>query len=111
MSKGIINNLGLDVICVPKFLYTNAKYKNLSGDAKVVYSVMLGLLDKSDAMGWIDKDGCKYVQMTARNIKDMLDCSDAHVTTIYKSLEKAGLIIRIRKPCEIARIYICNIFR
>ena len=42
---------------VPTLLFTDARYRNISTDAKVLYGILLRRMDLSAKNNWIDESG------------------------------------------------------
>lgn len=107
---GILQALGLETIQIPAFLFRNREYKNLTGDAKVIYSLMLQKMDVVGENNWFDENGYAYIEFPRSEIQAFLGCATDTATRIYKALQKAGLIVIVRRPTKISRIYIQDIF-
>ena len=45
---------------VPKVLFTNERFWNISADAKMLYGILLDRMSLSAKNGWIDKNGRVY---------------------------------------------------
>ncbi len=82
---------------VPKVLCTEAEFRNLSSDAKLLYGLLLDRVSLSQRNGWIDEEGRVYVIFTLDNIMFSLNCSDKTATKMLVELEKNGLIERKRQ--------------
>lgn len=106
----IFQTLGLTTIQIPEFLYANKDYKNLSGDAKVIYSFMLQKMEIVEENNWFDENGYAYIQFPRSEIQECLGCTTDTATRIYKALQNAGLIMVVRIPPKVSRIYIQDIF-
>ena len=46
---------------VPKVLFTNERFWNISADAKMLYGILLDRMSLSAKNGWIDKNGRVYI--------------------------------------------------
>lgn len=81
---------------LPKFLFEQHEFKELSVEAKVVYAKLLELDDFSERRGWYDSDGRVYVLYTLRRVEEFLNCSCHKAQDIFKELgeEGVGLITR-----------------
>lgn len=49
---------------VPKVLFTNERFWNISADAKMLYGILLDRMSLSAKNGWIDKNGRVYIIFT-----------------------------------------------
>ena len=97
---------------VPKVLCTEAEFRKLSSDAKLLYGLLLDRVSLSKKNGWIDGNGHVYVVFTLENIMQAFNCCDKTATKMMVELEKHGLIERKRqgqgKPVI---IYVKNFIR
>ena len=48
---------------VPKVLFTNERFWNISADAKMLYGILLDRMSLSAKNGWIDKNGRVYINL------------------------------------------------
>ena len=97
---------------VPKVLFTNERFWNISADAKMLYGILLDRMSLSAKNGWIDKNGRVYIIFTIDEAKMALNCAEQKAIKLLSELEKkAGLIerkrqgIKISAPEEIAYKY------
>ena len=97
---------------VPKLLLTGEKYKRLSGDAKLLYSLMLDRTDLSRKNGWYDERGHPFIFYTQDDITDSLGIGHSKAFTLLADLERAGLILRIRQGLgKPNRIYVGRFYQ
>ena len=89
---------------IPKFLFTEEKYKKLSLSAKVLYCFIIDRASLSSENHFIDKNENVYVFMTNQEAGELLCCSHEKTSKIFKELEKLQLIER--KKQGICRAYI-----
>ena len=89
---------------IPKFLFTEEKYKKLSLSAKVLYCFIIDRASLSSENNFIDEKGKIYVFMTNQEVCEKLTCSHVKASKIFKELEKLQLIER--KKQGICRAYI-----
>jgi len=91
----------------PKELFMNDKYKKMSNDAKVLYTLMLDRLGLSEKNDWVDKDGCIFIYFTLEEVQNTLNCGHNKGVKIMLELDEVGLTTRVKqgqgKP---ARIYV-----
>ncbi|MBQ3924560.1 MAG: replication initiator protein A [Firmicutes bacterium] len=79
---------------VPKALFTNPKYKDLSTDAKLLYSLMLDRVALSTVNDWKDKCGHIYIYFTVNEIMKEMACCKQTAVNLLNELEKVALIER-----------------
>lgn len=83
---------------VPKVLFTNERFREVSAEAKILYSILLERMDLSAKNGWIDDQGRVYIICTLEEIMEKLHCANQKATRLMTELEdKCGLIERKRQ--------------
>ena len=81
---------------VPKILFRDIKFKDLSTDAKTLYGILLDRMGLSVKNGWLDEQGRVYIIFPVQEVMDALGCADNKATKLFRELEKFGLIERKR---------------
>ena len=82
---------------VPKVLFTDEKFSNISSDAKLLYGIMLDRMNLSAKNGWVDELGRVYIIFTIEEVKGALGCAEKKAVKLLHELEnKCGLIERKR---------------
>ena len=88
---------------VPKALFQEQRFQDLSTDAKTLYGILLDRMSLSVKNEWFDKKGRVFIIFTIEDVKRTLRCADNKATRLLRELEKFGLIERKRrgqgKPC------------
>ena len=82
---------------VPKILFQDIKFKDLSTDAKTLYGILLDRMGLSVKNGWLDEQGRVYIIFPVQEVMDSLGCADNKATKLFRELEKFGLIERKRR--------------
>ena len=82
---------------VPKILFRDIKFKDLSTDAKTLYGIQLDRMGLSVKNGWLDEQGRVYIIFPVQEVMDALGCADNKATKLFRELEKFGLIERKRR--------------
>ena len=82
---------------VPKILFRDIKFKDLSTDAKTLYGILLDRMGLSVKNGWLDERGRVYIIFPVQEVMDALGCADNKATKLFRELEKFGLIERKRR--------------
>lgn len=82
---------------VPKILFRDIKFKDLSTDAKTLYGILLDRMGMSVKNGWLDEQGRVYIIFPVQEVMDALGCADNKATKLFRELEKFGLIERKRR--------------
>lgn len=98
---------------IPKALFRDRQFKNISTDAKVLYGLMLDRVSLSVKNQWIDQKGRVYIIFTLEEIMEELGCANQKATKLVVELEeKAGLIERKRQGLgKPTLIYVKNFSR
>ena len=88
---------------IPKALFQEQRFQNLSTDAKTLYGILLDRMSLSVKNEWFDKQGRVFIIFTIEDGKRALCCADNKATRLLRELEEFGLIERKRrgqgKPC------------
>ena len=66
---------------VPKILFRDIKFKDLSTDAKTLYGILLDRMGLSVKNGWLDEQGRVYIIFPVQEVMDALGCADNSVRT------------------------------
>ena len=82
---------------VPKILFRDIKFKDLSTDAKTLYGILLDRMGLSVKNGWLDEQGRVYIIFPVQEVMDALGYADNKATKLFRELEKFGLIERKRR--------------
>ena len=82
---------------LPKVFFSNEKYKKLSNDAKITYSILRDRLSLSLKNNWVDKNDNIYFIYTNDNLMDILDLGKNKVIKIKKELEEIELLKQTRQ--------------
>ena len=82
---------------VPKILFRDIKFKDLSTDVKTLYGILLDRMGLSVKNGWLDEQGRVYIIFPVQEVMDALGCADNKATKLFRELEKFGLIERKRR--------------
>jgi hypothetical protein len=88
---------------IPKALFQEQRFQNLSTDAKTLYGILLDRMSLSVKNEWFDKQGRVFIIFTIEDVKRTFRCADNKATRLLRELEEFGLIERKRrgqgKPC------------
>lgn len=83
---------------IPKVLFSNARFKDLSMEAKFLYGILLDRMELSAKNGWLDEKGRVYIIFTIEEVMDCLGCANKKAGSLLAELEKkADLIYRKRQ--------------
>lgn len=83
---------------IPKVLFTEERFKNISAEAKVLYGLLLDRMSLSAKNGWQDKENRVYIIFTIEDIMEAMGCADQKAGKLLHELEsKCRLIERKRQ--------------
>ena len=82
---------------VPKILFRDIRFKDLSTDAKTLYGILLDRMSLSVKNGWLDGQRRVYIIFPIQEVMDALGCADNKTTKLFRELENAGLVERKRR--------------
>ncbi len=92
---------------IPKLLFTEEMFEELSIEAKVLYGLLLDRISLSREHGWIDKEGHVYVYYTIEAVKKALRCGNTNACRLLKELDTFGLVEREKQGlCRPTIIYV-----
>ena len=82
---------------IPKALFQEQRFQDLSTDAKTLYGILLDRMSLSVKNEWFDKKGRVFIIFTIEDVKRTLRCADNKATRLLRELEGFGLIERKRR--------------
>lgn len=85
---------------IPKVLFTDERFKELSAEAKVLYGMLLDRMGLSRVNGWLDQENRVYIIFTIEEIQENLCCSRQKAVNMMAELDDQkgiGLIEKKRQ--------------
>ncbi len=85
---------------IPKMLFTEARFKKLSSEAKILYGLLLDRMSLSVKNGWLDEENRVYIYYTAKEVMESLNVAKEKCTKIFAELDcenGCGLITKIKQ--------------
>jgi len=85
---------------IPRSLFTDERFKNLSCEAKVLYGLLLDRMGLSQKNGWVDDENRVYVFFRVEEIAESLGCCREKAGKLLNELvgkNGAGLLERKRR--------------
>ena len=85
---------------VPKILFTEKIFDQLSTDAKLLYGLLLDRMQLSLKSGWVDNEGKVYIYYTVESIMEALTCGNKKAGALLAELDDKhgiGLVTRVRQ--------------
>lgn len=75
---------------VPKALVKADLFQKMSGDAKLLYAVLLDRMSLSIKNGWQDKHGNAYIICTIEEVMDSIHCARQKAVKLLDELEQVA---------------------
>lgn len=82
---------------VPKALVKADLFQKMSGDAKLLYAVLLDRMSLSIKNGWQDKYGNAYIICTIEEVMDSIHCARQKAVKLLDELEQEFRLIERRR--------------
>ena len=96
---------------IPKMLFTDTIFQDLSCEAKVLYGLMLDRMSLSLKNHWMDEEERVYIIFTVNNICDLMNCGTQKACKLLDELETFGALERRRQGLgKPNRIYLKKVF-
>lgn len=93
---------------LPKALISDARFKDVSNNAKLLYGLMLDRMSLSARSGWFDEANRVYIKYSIASIMEDLNCSKQTAVVAVKDLNDIGLIDMIQQNGKANIIYVKN---
>lgn len=88
----------VECLNIPKVLFRDPKYKGLSVDAKVLYSLLLDRMTYAAYNGWIDEKGQRYVLYPRSEMKKDLNATRYRVDLAMAELYDNDKMVVVTQP-------------
>lgn len=82
---------------IPKLLFTDKTFSNLSSDAKVLYGILLDRMSLSMKNGWLDEENKVFIIFTVDEIEETMNIGKNKAINIMKEIQEFGLIEKKRR--------------
>ena len=82
---------------IPKALFQDHRFRQLSTDARTLYGILLDRMSLSAKNGWLDEQGRVYIIYTVREVQESLCCAEHKAVKLFRELEQLDLIERKRR--------------
>lgn len=93
---------------LPKALITDARFKDITNNSKLLYGLMLDRMSLSARSGWFDEENRVYIKYAIKSIMEDLNCSKMTAVGALKELQSIGLIDMIQQNGMANIIYVKN---
>ncbi|MDB8791711.1 replication initiator protein A [Romboutsia sp. 1001216sp1] len=95
---------------MPKSLMYELKYKKLSANAKLLYSMLLDRTSLSIENNWFDEHDRAYIICEIDEIEIFLNCARATAVKSMKELEKYNLLMKLKRGQGLANLlYVAHV--
>ena len=86
---------------IPKALFTDSYFKDLSSDAKILYGLMLDRMSLSIKNQWFDDKNRAYIYFSIEDIMELLNCGRNKAIKSMRELDdETGIGKQMRKNLE-----------
>lgn len=75
---------------VPKVLFSDERYREVSAEAKILYGLMLDRMGLSLKNGWFDDKGHVYIYFTLEDSLKFLNCGHGKAVRLFAELDAKG---------------------
>ena len=72
---------------IPKLLFTDSRFANLSTDAKLLYGILLDRMSLSMKNGWHDEQGRVYIIFTLEDVTETLGYRTEKAIKLFHELD------------------------
>lgn len=93
---------------LPKALITDARFKDITNNSKLLYGLMLDRMSLSVRSGWFDDKNRVYIKYSIKNIMEDLNCSKMTAVGLLKELQAIGLVDIEQENGKANIIYVKN---
>lgn len=93
----MLMDLFVDSYYLPSALLKSEKYNDLSGSAKILYSVLLKKYIEAAQRGDRDRFGKVYITYSQKQMASDLHCSIRTIKRLMADLKEAGLIANVKQ--------------
>ena len=93
---------------LPKALIVDARFKDISNNAKLLYGLMLDRMSLSARSGWFDEENRVFIKYAITSIMEDLNCSKMTAVGALKELNEIGLIDMVQESGKANIIYVKN---
>ena len=94
----------------PNALIKDKKYKKLSNDAKLLYTLMFARCEMSLKNNWYDEDNKAYIYFTISEMSELLGISKPTAVNVFRQLKAANLVtVGKREGKNSPKLYVKNL--
>ena len=86
---------------IPKALFTDSYFKDLSSDAKILYGLMLDRMSLSIKNQWFDDKNRAYIYFSIEDIMELLNCGrNKAIKSMCRNMLNRKLLTKCCKNCQ-----------
>ena len=94
---------------IPKLLFTDSKFAEISCESKILYGLMLDRMGLSIKNDWLDDENRVFIVFTVDEVMQYMNCSKTKAVKTIKELSDSNLIERKKRGLgQPAIIYVKN---
>ncbi|MCR5451863.1 MAG: replication initiator protein A [Lachnospiraceae bacterium] len=82
---------------IPKLLITDARFKVISSDAKLLYGLMLDRMSLSMKNGWLDDEERVYIIYTIESVCEDMNCSRGKAIKLMAELDEKKVLDLLKR--------------
>lgn len=82
---------------LPKALIKDRRFKDISSDSKLLYSILLDRMSLSLKNHWVDELNRVYIIYTLKEVMIEFECSERKASSLMAELKRGGLIEKKRR--------------
>lgn len=82
---------------IPKALFQNSRFRQLSTDARTLYGILLDRMSLSVKNHWLDEKSRVYIIFTTEEIMEALSCANQKACRLMLELEKDARLIERKR--------------
>lgn len=90
----------VECLNIPKALFEDERYRNLSNNAKLLYSLFLDRMKYAPLNGWVNRLGMPYIHYPKSEIMRDLNCSRYAADAAINELRNEFRLIYVACPCN-----------
>lgn len=79
---------------IPKLLFENPYFMDMTNDAKILYGLMLDRMSLSQKNKWLDDQNRAFILFSQTEAMDLLKCKKNKAISLFRELEEIGLVER-----------------
>ncbi|WP_026495387.1 DUF6017 domain-containing protein [Butyrivibrio sp. WCD3002] len=79
---------------IPKLLFDNSYFMDMTNDAKILYGLMLDRMSLSQKNKWFDEQNRAFILFSQTEAMNLIKCKKNKAISLFRELENIGLVER-----------------